>query len=363
MKVNVKPWLEGLKPYTPPSSTGARVRLDLNEFPWPPPQSVLKAAMEALGEANRYPRRELYEAVLEGLEDYNGLPRDMYVLGLGGDMVIERGFQLVARPGSTVVLPEPCFSMYRLYARASGARAVGPALREEGEEWRLDWAELLDTVRRAGDPSLVGVDNPNNPTGSLVVPGEGELVDLLEAAGRRGALVVLDEAYYEFSRVSYAELAEAYENLLVIRTLSKAFSLAGLRIGYGIAHPRLAERLRALMPPFLPRPSLAAAAAALRERGYAEQVVETVTRERGWLRERLKMMGYLAYRSHANFILFTGDGAEAIEEKLLERGVAVKTFRLPGDRLGVRVTVGSPRDNVAFVNALAALRGGGNGGG
>ncbi len=362
MRVNVKPWLNGLKPYTPPEKGRVRVRLDLNESPWPPPQSVIKAAMEALSEANRYPRREMYEAVLEGLEDYNGLPRGMYVLGLGGDMVIERAFQLVARPGSTVVLPEPCFSMYRLYARASGARVAGPVLREEGEAWRLDWGELLETVRGAEDLSLVGVDNPNNPTGSLVVPGESDLVDLLEAAGRRGALVVLDEAYYEFSRVSYAELAEAYENLLVIRTLSKAFSLAGLRIGYGIAHPSLAERLRALMPPFLPRPSLAAAAAALGERGYAEQVVETVTRERGWLRERLRMMGYKAYESHANFILFTGEGAETVEEGLLERGVAVKTFRLPGGMAGVRVTVGSPRDNVAFINALAALGSGGSGG-
>ena len=170
---------------------------------------------------------------------------------------------------------------------------------------------------------------------------------------RTGALVVVDEAYYEFSRSTLAHLTEAYENLVIVRTLSKAFSLAGLRVGYAIAHPSTASLLRSLMPPFLPAPSLAAAAAALEEPGYAREVAETLTREREWLRQRLEMMGLRPYRSWTNFVTF--NAARGTAERLLEEhGVAVKEFRLPNGP-AVRVTVASPRENRVFVEALAAV--------
>lgn len=352
MPVKAKPWLLEARSYPPPPLQRARIRLDLNESPFPPPLGVVEAAARAVAEANRYPRRELYEEVLSLLASYTGAREDMLVLGLGGDMVLEKAFSLVLGPGDTAAAPSPSFSMYPVYASHQGARLEEVQLREQGDHWTLPWEELLEATRRGA--RLVAVDNPNNPTGSLVVPGEQELVELLEEAGKRGALVVLDEAYYEFSGVTYAQLAEAYDNLLVVRTLSKAFSLAGLRIGYGIAHPGLAERLRALMPPFLPSPSLAAAAAALRSPGYAEELVRLIRREREWLRERLNRLGARAYRSHTNFVLARLPAEIDPVEALRARGILVRRPRLPGGGW-IRVTVGAPRENTELVNAVAEL--------
>jgi len=345
----IKDWLRGLEAYSPPSGEGIEVVLDLNESPWPPPESVIEAIVRALRSSNRYPRREDVEPVREALAEYAGVEPRHVVIGLGGDMVIEKAFQLVVRPGDAVVLPESCFSMYPFYARVNGARVAGVTLSERGEEWVLDWQLLLEIVKRER-PSLVGIDNPNNPTGSIIVPGEGELVELLENAMRRRVLVVLDEAYYEFSNVTYVGLTEAYPNLLIIRTLSKAFSLAGLRVGYGIAHPELVAKLESLMPPFLPKPSLYAARAAIEDRGYVRRVVEVIVSEREWLRERLKMLGLKTYRSSTNFVSFK-PGIDNLEEKLRERRIAVKSFRI-GDYKIVRATVGKPRDNSMLVNAL-----------
>ncbi len=349
MPVEGKPWLSSVKGYPPPP--GGAVRLDLNESPWPPPPSVIAAAAAALREANRYPRREEYEELLSLLSSYTGVPPEGLVLGLGGDMVLEKAFQLMVGPGDRVLAPQPSFSMYRVYAGVNGAEYHGVPLREEGDQWVLDWTVLLEELRRGA--KLVALDNPNNPTASLIVPGEGELVELLEEAGRRGALVVLDEAYYEFSGVTYIGLTEAYDNLLVVRTMSKAFSMAGLRVGYGAAHPSLAERLRALLPPFLPRPSLAAATAALREPGYAARIVEAVRREREWLRRRLEMLGSRTYRSWTNFLLARLPLEDPVAV-LAEKGVLVKRPPLPGGGW-VRITVGSPRENSFLVSVLAGL--------
>ncbi len=351
------PWLEALEPYTPPRR--ARVRLDLNESPWPPPPGVVEAVARAAGEANRYPRMEEYLEAVEAVAGYAGVEPGMIVLGLGGDMVIEKAFQLSTAPGARVLLPDPVFAMYRFYAAAHGARVEAVELREEGRRWSLDWGLLLERLR-AVEPALVGLDNPNNPTGSLIVPGEAELVELLEEARRRGTLVVLDEAYYEFSRVTYKGLAEAYENLVIVRTLSKAFSLAGLRIGYAVAHPRLAEKLRSLMPPFLPRTSLAAAAAAAREPGYARQTADAIIEERRWLAARLDMMGYTSYETHTNYVLARAPPGTA-ERLLEEHGIAVKEYRLPGGVTAIRATVGSPGENSALAAALWSLRRGARG--
>ena len=334
------------------------MRLDLNESPWPPPPSVLEAAERALREANRYPRRELVEEAARAVAEYNGVDEGMIVLGLGGDMVIEKAYSLAVAPGDRVLLPDPVFAMYRVYAASHGARTVTVTLEPEGEVWRLDWARMLERLR-SEEPRLLGLDNPNNPTGSLIVPGEAELVELLEEASKRGTLVVLDEAYYEFSGVTYSHLAESYENLVIVRTLSKAFSLAGLRVGYAIAHPRLAERLRSIMPPFLPAPSLAAAAVAAREQGYARDTAERINAEKRWLSQRLRMMGLHVYRSHTNFIL-ARIPRPGLARELLERyGIAVKEYKLPHGVIGLRTTVGAPRENSLLAAALYELLHGG----
>ncbi len=350
MPVKTAEWLQSLAYY--PIPRGGRVRLDLNESPWGPPSRVVEAVAAAAAEGNRYPRREEVEKLHQLLAGYAGTGEDYIVVGLGGDMVLEKAFHLVAEPGASVAATEPGFSMYPVYAASFGMRLFPLRLRVEGDRWVLGEEALLEAVR--GGARLVAVDNPNNPTGSLLLGGEDGLVPVLEEACRRGTLVVLDEAYYEFAGTSLAGLTEAYDCLLVVRTLSKAFGLAGFRVGYGIASPGLAEKLRALMPPFLPRTSIAAAVAALEDPGYAAERVAALRREREWLRSRLLGLGAEAYRSWTNFVLARVPQLEDPVKALAEKGVLVRRVALPGGGW-MRVTVGSPRDNSVLVSALAEV--------
>lgn len=350
MPVRVSRLVEGLRFYPPPAGGG--VRLDLNEAPWGPPERVVEAVARAAREANRYPRREEVERLYALIASYAGVEPEMVVVGLGGDMVLEKAFHLVAEPGAAVVAPRPSFSMYPVYASAYGMVFRGVDLSPQGDRWVIDWGRFLrEAVSR--DVRIVAVDNPNNPTGSLLV-GEDELTELLEDACKHGVLVVLDEAYYEFSGVTHVGLTESYDCLLVVRTLSKAFGLAGTRIGYGIAAPSLAERLRALMPPFLPRTSIAAAVAALEDPGYAAERAKLLAREREWLRERLLGLGAEAYRSWTNFLLARLPGVEDPVARLAERGILVRRVPLEGGGW-MRVTVGDPRENSLLVNAVAEI--------
>ena len=350
MPVRVSRLVEGLRFYPPPEGRG--IRLDLNEAPWGPPERVVEAVARAAGEANRYPRREEVERLYSLIASYAGVRPEMVVAGLGGDMVLEKAFHLVAEPGAAVVAPWPSFSMYPVYASAYGMRLRGVPLAPEGDRWRLDWDRFL-TEAGYGEARIVAVDNPNNPTGSLLA-GEEELVELLEEACRRGTLVILDEAYYEFSGVTHVGLTESYDCLLVVRTLSKAFGLAGMRIGYGVAAPSLAEKLRALMPPFLPRASIAAAVAALEDPGYAAERARVLIREREWLRGRLRSLGAVVYRSWTNFLLVRLPGVEDPVAGLAERGILVRRVPLEGGGW-MRVTVGDPRENSLLVNAVAEM--------
>lgn len=351
MPVRLAEWLQGLRYYPVPPS--GPVRLDLNESPWGPPERVIEAVTEAARMGNRYPRREEVDRLYQLLSGYAGVPPEMLVVGLGGDMVLEKAFHLVGVPGSKTVVPWPSFSMYPVYTSTYGMELVRVPLRDGGDRWLLEPPTLADAMRR-DSVRLVAVDNPNNPTGSLLLEDESTVVELLEEACRRGILFVLDEAYYEFSGKSFAHLAESYDCLLVVRTLSKAFGLAGFRVGYGIAAPSLAEKLRALMPPFLPRTSLAAAIAALEEPDYAQDRVEALRREREWLRHALESLGVKAYKSWTNFILARVPGVEDPVAGLAERGVLVRRVPLEGGGW-MRVTVGAPRDNAVLLNALAEL--------
>ena len=350
MPVKAKPWLENTEGYQLRCYTRIRARLDLNESPYPPPERVIEAVAREAARGNRYPEQEQLQRLLELLSEYSGVAPEQIVVGLGGDMVLEKAFTLVLSPGGRAAYPWPSFSMYEVYTRQNGGEPATVELRPEGDRWKLDWPRFSEAAERA---QIAAIDNPNNPTGSLIVPGEGELAELLERLGRRGVLLVLDEAYYEFSSVTYSGLTESYDNLLVVRTLSKAFSLAGFRIGYALAHPRLAGMLRSLMPPFLPRTSIAAAIAALEEPSYAEKVVEAIRGEREWLAAQLRRLpGVRVYSSYTNFLLVE-TRVDNVVDRLAERGVAVR--RVPLGSNWLRVTVGTPSENRVLVEALAEV--------
>lgn len=341
-----KPWIReaprvGLRGY------GSGVaRLDLNESPYPPPDFVVEAAAKELGRGNRYPDGDLFGRLYEALSAYTGLPAGSLVVGAGGDDILRAVFAGTVEPGDKVVAPSFSFGMYRVYAKLAGTVFVGVPAEPRGEWWVLDEERFISESRRA---RLVLLDRPNNPTGSMFL-SEKRVEELL---GETKGLVVVDEAYYEFTGSTVAGLVEAHENLVVLRTLSKAFCLAGLRVGYALAHRETAEKLRSLLPPFpTSRPSVAAAVAALENPGYAREVVERIVAERERLREKLGGAGARPYASHTNFLLVeTSIGG--VVDKLYSLGVAVRG--VPMGDAWFRATVGLPGENDRLVDALSRL--------
>ncbi|MCE4611754.1 MAG: histidinol-phosphate transaminase [Desulfurococcales archaeon] len=327
---------------------GSVVRLDLNESPFPPPPEVVEAAKQALQDVNRYPGKELVRLLEEELASYAGVPRERVVVGCGGDSLLAL-LALITSPikERRSVYPEYSFTMYEALAEEAGFNVKRVPMRPSGDWWVLDEDALFSLAR---DASIIFIDLPNNPTGSLLISPR-RVAELAEEA--RG-LVIADEAYYEFSGVTVASLAESYDNLVVVRTLSKAFSMAGLRVGYTIAPKEVASKLRRLTPFPTSKPGIAAALEALRRLDYVSRVVAHVRRWREVLRERLNSMGAKAYNSHANFILVDFKVANATE-KLAKKGIIVRKTML-GDNYA-RVTVGSESDNEAFLEAAREVLG------
>jgi len=311
-------------------------RLDLNESPVPPPREVLEAAASGLGEANRYPSVDRVRTLESLLAEYSGVPEGYTAVFNGGDEALRIVFERLARGG--VAFPEHSFTMYTILSRALGLRAERLPMEEDGEWWRL--REPLNP-----ESSLVIIDSPNNPTGSPLL-GESLAVELLE----KGYTLLVDEAYYEFHGETLAPLTEAYSNLIVLRTLSKAFALAGLRVGYIIASPRMIERLAARILPFpLSRPSLEAAIAALQHRSYVDSIVRLIASMKPAYREALERAGFKVYSSRTNFLLARAPSPGHIEA--LERG-CVRVRRTSIGPEWVRVTVAGARELEALSKAL-----------
>ena len=341
-----KPWIREAPRMALREYGNSVARLDLNESPYPPPGFVVEAAARELGRGNRYPDGALFRRLYEAISAYTGLPVESLVVGAGGDDILRAVFAGTVEPGDKVVAPRFSFGMYRVYAKLAGTVFVGVPVEPRGEWWMLDEERFISESRRA---RLVLLDRPNNPTGSMFL-SEKRVEELL---GEAKGLVVVDEAYYEFTGNTVAGLVETHENLVVLRTLSKAFCLAGLRVGYALAHPETAEKLRRLLPPFpTSRPSVAAAIAALKNPDYAREVVGRIAAERERLRETLRRAGARPYASHTNFVLVE-TGIDGVVEKLYSLGVAVRSVSM-GDNW-FRATVGLPEENDRLIEAISRL--------
>lgn len=318
-------------------------RLASNENPRPPSQAVIEAGRAALLEANRYPD-ERASVFVEALRRYHGDYR--FVTGAGMDGVIETLIRTVVEPGETVVISTPTFSFYGIAAIAHGARVVNAPRRKE--DFSVDPA---DFIRACGGAKLAFLCTPNNPTGNTVALETVE--EILE--GLEG-LLFLDNAYIEFSDMDYLPLMHRHENLVIGRTMSKIFALAGLRVGYAFVPGWLEPFYNRAATPFaLNSVSAAAAAAALAEEESVRETREHVLR---WRRRFIEEIPG-AYPSDANFVMidvapYTGD---EVVERLAARGVLVRsctTFPGLGDHY-IRVSIGDDRENALFMEAIRDL--------
>ena len=310
----------------------APVELDLtdNTNLWGMPPAAERAWRDApVSRITRYPT--LYAAELkEALSGYLGVSPDMIVTGCGSDDILDSAMRAFGEPGDVVAGPEPSFAMIPIFARMNALAYVG---RVEQPSHQPDLDALL-----AADPALLYLCSPNNPTGTLLARATIERA-LREAPG----VVLLDEAYAEFAGVSAIDLVAHSDRLLVIRTMSKAFGLAGLRIGYAVGQPSLVMNVEKSRGPYKLNAMAehAAVVALQQDMPWVEEHVALAVTLRERLADALRARGFAPLDSHANFVCVPVPDCVEVGQALRARGVAVRPFpALPhiGDTL--RISVG-----------------------
>jgi len=347
--MSIRPSVRALARYhfTPRTSS---VKLDQNESPFDLPEAVKAAALERMrADAwQRYP--ELHPRSLQrALAARHDWDPDGVVVTNGSNVLLQ-ALVIVAGIGQTVLTVAPTFSVYGLQARLLGAELIEVPL---GDGFALPGEALAAaTVGRRG---IAFVANPAAPTGNL--HPRRALAPLLERAGEDW-LVVLDEAYADFAGSDHLDLVAENPHLISVRTMSKAFAMAGARLGYGLMTADLAAEVRKAVLPFsLSGLQAAVALAALERPDYVRERVALTAQERARLfRGLTDTAGVEPFPSVTNFVLFRVRDAEAVYEGLLQRDVVVRRQdHLPGLSGCLRVSVGAPEENDAFLEALAAV--------
>src|SRR5438445_2046665 len=335
-----------MQPYEwePPSASIARqagvpedqvVRFDTNTFPWPgarldrlPPQPL-----------NEYPDTS-YATLTEAIAQYADVPTDRVAVGAGADEILDLIAKAYIEASARVVISRPTYPMFRILTEIAG----GSIDEVMAIDLRLDRATFLERARHA---RLTWLCNPNNPTGELL---PGDFVE--EVASATDGVLVVDEAYFETSGVTALPLIDRIPNVVVVRSLSKGFGLAGVRVGYALAGAAISEALRRVRPPgSISVVSAALGAQALSDISGMRQRVQQVKAERARLRRGLQGLDLEVRDSAANFLLvLTGRSAAPA---LLQKGLVVRTF--PATSLlaeYIRVTVRRPEENDRLVAAL-----------
>jgi len=339
--------IRALKAYHVQDSSGM-VKLDAMENPYRLPEDLRGRLARLVGEAalNRYPdagARALKDELRPALEIPTGAE---LLLGNGSDELIQVLAMAAAKPGAVVLGLEPSFVMFRMIASFAGARYAGVDLRED---FSLDVERVLAALERER-PAVVFIAYPNNPTGNLF---DAELIErVIEAAP---GLVVVDEAYHAFAGASFMARLPRYPNLLVMRTLSK-LGLAGIRLGVLAGADAWIRELDKLRLPYNVSTLTQAVAREVLRHGdvLTEQAAAIKLERERLLRELQRMPDVTAYPSDANFILFRTSEAERVFDGLKQRGVLIKSLHGSHRLLAgcLRVTVGTPEENTAFLTAL-----------
>ena len=329
-------------PGRPPApGAGPTYKLSSNENPYPPLPGVIEAAKEAVGVMNRYPDMAA-TALYDGLADRLGVPVERLAAATGSVAVLYHLLQATCEAGDEVVYAWRSFEAYPIAVGMTGATSVRVPLAAGA---RHDLPAMLAAV--TDRTRVLVVCSPNNPTGPSA--GSAELTELLDAVPPR-VVVVLDEAYREFVRTDPCdgvELAQGRDNVVVLRTFSKAYGLAGLRVGYAVAPPPLATAIRAVSLPFgVSAIAQAAAVASLAAEAALFERVDALVAERTRVLEALRTQGWDVPDSEANFVWLPLGGATVDFAAACEQaGVVVRPFA--GD--GVRVSIGEQAGNDLFL--------------
>lgn len=351
VEARVRPVLAGFEPYDP-SFSPCEVNLSANENTHPLPEEVAGILVDAMAHTplNRYPD-PLANELRDELAAWHGVERGNVMVGNGGDELLFNLLFAFGGPGRTLVVAPPCFEEYKNFAKMCETDVV--------EVWRDEDDYSLDAdalVKAAKDAALVMVTSPNNPTGDLVEPA---LVWRL--LNETDALVLLDEAYVEFSPAGSSRVGWVAHNpkLMVLRTFSKAFALAGLRCGYLIADSAIIDVLAAIRQIYSEDVlAQAVACEAVRQREAFASLVDNIVGERERLAQSLtELPGVKVWPSSANFLLMRVADAAMVRARLRdEYSVLVRDFSYaPGLADCLRVSVGTPEENLRLITALGEI--------
>ncbi|WP_352426140.1 histidinol-phosphate transaminase [Aminomonas paucivorans] len=357
-----KPLAE-LEPYKPGKPVGEVqreyglreiIRLCSNENPWPLPERVLQAIREAAGDIHRYPDPAAYH-LRRAIARHLGVSPQETIVGGGTEGILYAFFQALIDEGDEVVYPVPTYPIYRLAACAAGARCVTHPLREDHT------VDVDGLVALCGERTKALVlCNPNNPTGNILP--RADLLQMASQLEEKQVLLVVDEAYAEYVTdpryVSGVDLFRQLGNIVILRTFSKIYGLAGLRVGYAIAPKPVVEAFAKVRRVFgVNSIGQAAALAALEGQDFIAQVRERTLVEKEKMVRGITETGVKVFSTQTNFVLLELPNAPAVYENLLRAGIIVRL----GEDLGMpgtlRVTVGLPEENDRFLKELRrALR-------
>ncbi|MFO7713123.1 histidinol-phosphate transaminase [Desulfosarcina sp.] len=360
MKLTIPDYIQAIEPYVPGKPIEAlereygiqnSVKLASNENPLGPSPMALAAIRNGLTRLHRYPDGAGH-LLTHKLAEACGVAPENVVIGNGSDDIIALLVRALVRPGDQVVVPQPSFLMYTITASAAGAVVESVPLKS----MVMDLDAMVGRV--TADTRLVFICNPNNPTGTVVTQ---KAFDRFMARLPDGVVVVVDEAYIEFARnadcLKTGRPSDVDRPVVTLRTFSKAYGLAGLRVGYGIMPAMLAEVLHRIRQPFnVNALAQAAAVAALDDRAFLHRTLDLVHRGLDALYAGLEGLGLTYFKSEANFFLIdVGQPADIVFENMLRQGVIVRSMRAYGFPDYIRINVGLENENRRFLEALETV--------
>ena len=329
----------------------ARYRMNTNEAPYPPPPALIEEVTRGMKDIalNRYPDREALDLV-DAISEHVAWPREGLWVANGSNEVFLHLFLAFGGPQRTSLTFEPTYSLHTSIPQVAGTRTIQL---QRGEDLTIDVDEALRTIS-VDQPDVVIVCSPNNPTGGC------EPLAAIEAfCDEAPGLVVVDEAYGEFDAHEHSakSLLESRPNLVITKTFSKAWRLAGVRIGYMLADPALiAELARVRLPYHLSSITQLIGVAAIRHASDTLEMIRSIVLERDRISTELAALGLKTYPSSANFVLFEVEEPHEIWEALLQRGVLVRDYSgQPGLERCLRVTAGLPEETDAFISTLTEV--------
>ncbi|MBE0441661.1 histidinol-phosphate transaminase [Psychrobacter sp. AOP42-A1-21] len=331
------------------------VKLASNENPIGCSPNVTLAITEQLGQLARYPDGNGYY-LKQALADFNDVNVDQITLGNGSDDLLDILARSFVGASDAIVYSQYAFVVYSMLAKMQGAMDVEvPAQR-----FAHDLKAMSQAVQDNPNTKIVFISNPNNPTGTLLSHKD---LHAFVASVPSSVLVVLDEAYIEYSPESNNRvLIDEFDNVVIVRTFSKAYGLAGLRVGYALSSVAVAELLNRIRQPFnVSRIGLAAAAAALSDQDFIERTRLMNDEQMRWMEKQLDALGLGFIKSHANFIMveikveMEDITAASIHEALLEQGVILRPLAAYGLPNWLRITVGLAEDNLRLIDTLRSI--------